>query len=75
MKIVINSIGFTEEKKLKLAENLIGVGAVTASVGALIVGTGLVLIKGTQQWFVSTTNEQMDAMAKVYQKFNEIAVQ
>ena len=75
MKIVINSIGFTEEKKLKLAENLIGVGAVTASVGALIVGAGLVLIKGTQEWFVSTTNEQMDALAHIYQKFNEIAVQ
>ena len=75
MKNVINSIGFTEEKKLKLAENLIGVGAVTASVGALIVGAGLVLIKGTQEWFVSTTNEQMDALANVYQKFNEIAVQ
>lgn len=74
MKIVINSIGFTEEKKLKLAENLIGMGAVTASVGALIVGAGLVLIKGSQEWFVSTINEQMDALAKVYQKFNECAV-
>lgn len=74
MKIVINSIGFTEEKKFKLAENLIGMGAVTASVGALIVGAGLVLIKGSQEWFVSTTNEQMDALAKVYQKFNECAV-
>lgn len=74
MKIVINSIGFTEEKKLHLAENLIGVGAVTASVGALIVGAGLVLIKGSQEWFVSTTNEQMDALARVYQKFNECAV-
>lgn len=74
MKIVINSIGFTEEKKLKLAENLIGMGAVTASVGALIVGAGLVLIKDSQEWFVSTTNEQMDALAKVYQKFNECVV-
>lgn len=71
MKIVINSIGFTEEKKLKLAENLIGMGAVTASVGALIVGAGLVLIKGSQEWFVTTTNEQMESLAKAYQKFNE----
>lgn len=74
MKIVINSIGFTEEKKLKLAEKLIGMGAVAAGVGALIVATGLVLIKGSQEWFVSTTNEQMDALAKVYQKFNECVV-
>lgn len=71
MKIVMDSIGFTEVKKLKLAERLIEIGAVASSIGAVIAATGLVLIKGTQSWFVNTTNEQMDLMAKVYKYCEE----
>lgn len=65
MKICMNAIGFTEVKKLKIAEGLIGFGA-------LAVLGGLLLIRKSQMWYVGSTNDHFELIASTNRALDEL---
>lgn len=71
MKVCINTVGFTEGKKLVRYDRLVTGGLVIGLVGLITAMVGHGLGHMSKEWYEATDNDGIDAIAKLAYRLDD----